>query len=147
MCKTAIHCTSVWLPTCKGCSGAKLSHHFGDGNDGCETLELNLSVCHKGKILLNVLFLIIGLAYHAFLEHGLFLLCWSRPHIERNVFCRQCCIDLSRMASVGTSVSGGVNGRRMDCEIERSNLELLKTSVYLICYVENHCSGILRMLF
>lgn len=53
----------------------KLNHHFGDGNDGCETLELNLSVCHKGKILLNVLFLVIGLAYSAFLEHGLFVLC------------------------------------------------------------------------
>lgn len=63
------------------------------------------------------------------------------------MFCRQCCIDLSYVASVGTSVSGGINGRRMDCEIERSNLELLKTSVYIICCVENHCSGILGMFF
>lgn len=75
------------------------------------------------------------------------LCCVDLGHILKGMYFVDSCIDLSCVASVGTSVSGGVNGRRMDCEMERSNLELLKTSVYIICYVENHCSGILRMLF
>lgn len=35
------------------------------------------------------------------------------------------------VASVGTSISDGANGRKMNCEIERSNLELLKTCAYM----------------
>lgn len=52
-----------------------------------------------------------------------------------SVFCRLCCVVLSCVVAVGTSVSDGANGRRMDCEIERSNLQLLKTSAYIIYFL------------
>lgn len=44
-------------------------------------------------------------------------LCFVDRGNRLNVFCRQCCIDLSCVDSVGTSVSDGVSGRGMDCEI------------------------------
>jgi len=48
--------------------------------------------------------------------------------LNLSVFCRQCYIDMCCVA-LGTSVSDGASGRRMDCEIERSNFKLLKSRV------------------